>query len=437
MTPAESLSASKPAKTEDLSELVKQSNLTGSITAVEDDQDAMVQSNSKLESNSKSESVSASKAETAASPADTPAAAAAEVSESAAATPASSEAALSYCLSNDELYEHLTRVSRSFAITIPFLKQPLRDQVALAYLICRIVDTVEDDAAAALNDKISWLSDFSFFADDEFADEDVLQGLKRRALDITKAGSQADYIKLVNDLERTVHLLQSYDDEVQEVVCHAVAILAHGMVVTLRKKRENEEISTLDDVDNYCYSVAGVVGEMLAELFCLYDHKANKKELLELAVSFGEGLQLTNILRDRAQDAERGVTFLPQIKDNTADSVLEFVALTQGHLDDAIKFICKLPARTSSGVRMFCLTNVAMAMFLLRQVSRNPLDPHCDYKISRPQVKRLFLLCRLAVRSNNAVSALGFALSLGMKAQHRSARHLRDKVSLWDHSSTN
>lgn len=341
-------------------------------------------------------------------------------------------------MSSEELYAHLNLVSRSFAITIPFMKQPLRDQVALAYLLCRIVDTVEDDALAPINDKITWLSDFSFLADDEFADEDVLHGLKLRAVELTSLGGSApDDIKLVVDLERAVHLLQSYDKDVQEVVCHAVAILAHGMATSLRQKREHEEISSLDDVDNYCYSVAGVVGEMLAELFCLSDRAAPKKELLELSVSFGEGLQLTNILRDRAKDAERGASFLPPAKDDEAESVLEYVAITQGHLDDAIKFISLLPARSSFGVRMFCLTNVAMAMVLLRQVAHRPLDPKCNYKLKRSQVKHLFLLCRMAARSNRAVRALSFALSLGMKSQRRSARQLRDKVSLWDHSSTN
>lgn len=340
-------------------------------------------------------------------------------------------------MSTKELYAHLNLVSRSFAITIPFMKQPLRDQVALAYLLCRIVDTVEDDAQAPINDKITWLSDFSFLSDDEFADEDVLRGLKVRALELIKNGSALDDIKLVSDLEPAVHLLQSYPKDVQEVICHAAAILAHGMATSLRNKREHEEISSLDDVDNYCYSVAGVVGEMLSELFCLNDRGANKKELLELAVSFGEGLQLTNILRDRAKDAQRGASFLPPAKDNEAESVLEYVAITQGHLDDAIKFITLLPAKTSSGVRLFCLTNVAMAMVLLRQVSRHPLDPKCNYKIKRSQVKRLFLLCKMASRSNRAVRALALVLSLGMKRERRSARQLRDKVSLWDHSSTN
>lgn len=333
----------------------------------------------------------------------------------------------------DTLYHHLNLVSRSFAVTIPFMKDPLKQQVSLAYLLCRIVDTVEDDAVAATVEKITWLSDFAFLASDEFADEDVLERLKVRALELCANGSSKDDLALVVDLDRAVYLMKTYDEEVQKVMCHAISILSHGMATSLRKAMDHEEISNLDDVDNYCYFVAGVVGEMLAELFALYDSDADKKELMALAVSFGEGLQLTNILRDRSKDAERGARFLPT---NNAEGILEYVAITQGHLDDAIKFICGLSPSQSSGVRLFCSTNVLMAMYLLRKVARNPLDPQCNYTISRQNTKRLFVLCKLATKSNWSLKLLSFVISFGMKRHRRNVRKLRDKVSLWDHSSS-
>lgn len=337
-------------------------------------------------------------------------------------------------MSTESLYDHLNKVSRSFAITIPLMSGPLKDCVSLAYLLCRIVDTVEDDAKANTVDKITWLSDISFLAGDDFADKDVLFRLKEKALELCSEGSNAEYVALLHDMDKAVNLLETYDDDIKEIVCHAVAILAHGMASNLRKTLDEDEkgICNLDDVDNYCYFVAGVIGEMLAELFALYNRDVNKNELMELAVSFGEGLQLINILRDRAKDAQRGALFLP-VKDE--QDVLEYVALTQGHLDDAINFICALPVKDSSGSRMFCLTNVCMALLLLRQVSRDPMNPQCDYRLTRAKVKRIFVLCRLAAHSNTLVRALSFILSAGMRRQRRSVRRLRDKVSIWDHSS--
>lgn len=338
-------------------------------------------------------------------------------------------------MSMDAVYDHLNKVSRSFAITIPLMNGPLKDCVSLAYLLCRIVDTVEDDAKANTVDKITWLSDISFLAGDEFADRDVLFRLKEKALELCVQGGSSQYdLDLLHDMDKAINLLMSFEDDIKEIICHAVSILAHGMASSLRKTIDEDEpgICNLDDVDNYCYFVAGVVGEMLAELFALDNRNINKNELMELAVSFGEGLQLINILRDRAKDAQRGALFLPV---KTEEDVLDYVAITQGHLDDAINFICALPAKDSSGSRMFCLTNVCMALVLLRQVSRDPVNPKCNYKLTRAKVKRLFFLCRLAVHSNTAVRALSFILSAGMRRQRRSVRTLRDKVSIWDHSS--
>ncbi len=337
-------------------------------------------------------------------------------------------------LSVELMYEHLNKVSRSFALTIPLIPNPLRDCISLAYLLCRVVDTVEDDARAPLVDRITWLSDFSFLSGSDFGDLDVLLALKKRALELTSTGgSAADDIELLKVMDKAVNLLLSYDEEIQAVLCRALSIMSHGMSSNLRRRlhEANHTVSDLDEVDSYCYFVAGVVGEMLAELFVLHDREVDKKELLELAVSFGEGLQLTNILRDRARDATRGVSFIPA---SSEEEVLEYVAITEGHLSDAIAFICSLSKKESAGVRLFCFTNVVMALYLLRQIASRPMDPECDYRISHSMLRRLLLLSRLAVRSNLGVRLLSMALTLGMRSQKRSVRQLRDKVSIWDHS---
>jgi farnesyl-diphosphate farnesyltransferase len=60
----------------------------------------------------------------------------------------------------------------------------------------------------------------------------------------------------------------------------------------------------MQDMNEYCYYVAGCVGEMLAKLFCHYSEEINqhREQLLELSVSFGQGLQMTNILKDPCLD---------------------------------------------------------------------------------------------------------------------------------------
>lgn len=63
---------------------------------------------------------------------------------------------------------------------------------------------------------------------------------------------------------------------------------------------------TFDDLKEYCYSVASIVGLMCIEIFGYkYD------ETKEYAVNLGYALQLTNILRDIRPDKERGRIYLP------------------------------------------------------------------------------------------------------------------------------
>ena len=56
---------------------------------------------------------------------------------------------------------------------------------------------------------------------------------------------------------------------------------------------EKQGLQSLEDLDQYCYYVAGVVGQMLTNLFCLHSPEIaqNRKALMALAVSFGQGLQ--------------------------------------------------------------------------------------------------------------------------------------------------
>jgi phytoene/squalene synthetase len=42
------------------------------------------------------------------------------------------------------LNHQMKKVSRSFALVVSFLEEPLRGQMATAYLLCRVLDNIED-----------------------------------------------------------------------------------------------------------------------------------------------------------------------------------------------------------------------------------------------------------------------------------------------------
>lgn len=78
--------------------------------------------------------------------------------------------------------------------------------------------------------------------------------------------------------------------------------LIEGVEMDLRKRR----YATFDELHEYCYRVASVIGLICIEIFG-YRNPASR----DYAVNLGVALQLTNILRDIKEDAERDRIYLP------------------------------------------------------------------------------------------------------------------------------
>jgi farnesyl-diphosphate farnesyltransferase len=196
---------------------------------------------------------------------------------------------------------------------------------------------------------------------------------------------------------------------------------------------------TLDGVNNqaamdrYCYYVAGVVGEMLTTLFC--DHcpelQLREPEMMHLAVSFGQGLQMTNILKDIWDDRARGACWLPQdiferhgvvlstVKPGHGGAGFEealgqLIATAHGHLRNALRYTLILPAG-EPGIRRFCLWALGMAVLTLRKINHDRHFVHGDdVIISRRAVKLTIGATNLAVRSDTALLALFKLASVGL-----------------------
>jgi phytoene synthase len=80
----------------------------------------------------------------------------------------------------------------------------------------------------------------------------------------------------------------------------------HDMIDGVSSDLEPQAIKTFDDLYQYCYRVASVVGLTIIHIFGFEDKKA-----LELAEKCGIAFQLTNILRDVQEDIGLGRVYLP------------------------------------------------------------------------------------------------------------------------------
>jgi farnesyl-diphosphate farnesyltransferase len=314
----------------------------------------------------------------------------------------------------------LVGVSRTFALTIPQLPEPVRRTVTNAYLLCRIADTIEDDPGVTTEDKQmfhGWLVELLSGRDDAAA---FVQELSSR---VTRESSPEER-DLVRHTERVISMTRRLDVNARAILQHRVAVMCRGMPVFQRHPPRNG-LRNLAVMDQYCYYVAGVVGQMLTELFCDYSEqiRAVREGLFELSASFGQGLQMTNILKDVWEDLDRGVCWLPRDifdahgydlsklrpdgnRDAFTAGLRDLIGVAHGHLRNALSYTLLIPAR-EAGIRKFCLWSLVLAVLTLRRIHNDPdFNAGTQVKVSRRAVGQTVRFTSAVCRNNVAIRAL-------------------------------
>jgi farnesyl-diphosphate farnesyltransferase len=207
----------------------------------------------------------------------------------------------------------LQKTSRTFALTIPCLPQPTRDEVGIAYLLFRIIDTFEDAVLWPPALRLEALKQFPELLDRPAAESRTLAASWTRQPPVLHAGYQ-------ELLAHTPYVLEQYwalRPEARAILRSHVTRSAQGMASFVARIEPGGrlQLDTVEDLRAYCYAVAGIVGEMLTELFLLGRPTLERvaADLRSHAAAFGEGLQLVNILKDAHPDAAEGRTFLPRL----------------------------------------------------------------------------------------------------------------------------
>ncbi|MHB1942326.1 MAG: squalene/phytoene synthase family protein, partial [Acidiferrobacteraceae bacterium] len=211
-----------------------------------------------------------------------------------------------------------------------------------------------------------------------------------------------------------------------------VQVMALGMA-DFQEHKEPSGLATLEDMERYCYHVAGVVGEMLTRLFCDYSPEIARREsaLMPLAVSFGQGLQMTNILKDIWEDRRRGSCWLPRDvfaqfgfdlgnlesggdREAFSRGLGQLIAIANARLQDALRYTLLIPPK-ETGLRNFCLWAIGMALLTLRKIDRNRnFRAGREVKITRRSVKATVIASRLSVRHDFLLRGLFRAVRAGL-----------------------
>src|SRR5690625_3484936 len=229
----------------------------------------------------------------------------------------------------------LKLTSRTFYIPIKLLKPKLRKTVGAAYLCMRAIDEIEEHETLPKETKIQLLRKTAeLLRTDNGLDRDTYESLIK------------PYEELPEVTHRHADWVAVCPQKITGRVLESTSTMADGMAKWVEK---DFQVTTKEELDEYTYYVAGLVGVMLSDIWKWYDGTETD---YDLAIGFGRGLQAVNILRNQDEDyEERGVRFIPEgwTRDDVFDYARNNLQLGEAYLKDihtrTITLFCKIPLR--------------------------------------------------------------------------------------------
>ncbi|KAL2512352.1 Squalene synthase [Abeliophyllum distichum] len=264
-------------------------------------------------------------------------------------------------------YTLLNKLSRSFAFVIQQLDGDLRDAVCIFYLVLRALDTVEDDTSIPAEVKVPILMAFhSHISDCQWH----------------FSCGRNDYKVLMDQFHHVstafLELERSYQKPIKDITMKMGA----GM-----SKFVCKEVETIDDYDEYCHYVSGLVGLGLSKLF----HASGKEDLASdtLSNAMGIFLEKIHLIKDYLEDINeipksrmfwprqiwsKYVNKLEELKheENSIKAVQclnDMVSNALTHADDCLKYMsalqdpaifrfCAIPQIVEFGTLAMCYNNI-------------------------------------------------------------------------------
>ena len=318
----------------------------------------------------------------------------------------------------------LTQVSRSFALSLGVLPRSLRGPLGLAYLIARAADTIADTRIVPQPERLRCL--------------DLLRGeldapAISRLAEIASALTGAQRIPAEREL--LLHLpacfaaLGRFSPEDRARIRRVVRLLIEGMQNDLRTFPGEDSaglvaLETRRDLHRYTYYAAGCVGEFWTDMAmahrpacATWDADAMRRR----SVRFGQALQMTNVLRDLAQDLRIGRCYVPR-RDLAAVGLLpqdllqpsamarlrplmdDLLASALADYREAWAYTRDIP-RGEIRLRLACAWPMLIGLrtlALIRQAD-DLLDPTVTVKVSRAAVYRILVRSGMTAWSNAAL----------------------------------
>ncbi len=304
----------------------------------------------------------------------------------------------------------LKQVSRSFSLTLRILPGPLRGPLGLAYLLARAADSVADTRILPRSERLRCLDLFR---------EELDLPPRARLPEIRQALAGSPQVSAERELlARLPECFAAYGavpGEDRRRIRTLLLTLTHGMQQELRRFPGEDEgrLVALDsraDLDRHTYYAAGCVGAFWTEMamaHCPALRHWDGTVMAQKGIHFGQGLQMTNVLRDLAHDLRIGRCFLPRpdlaaqglrpedlldpaTLDRLRPLLLELIAYTLSLFGDGWAYTLSIPRRLIR-LRLACAWPLLIGLQTLQrlQQARDLLDPRSRVKIPRSAVYRI------------------------------------------------
>jgi farnesyl-diphosphate farnesyltransferase len=309
------------------------------------------------------------------------------------------EADLAWC------HEAVQGVSRTFALTVDVLEEPMASQICVGYLLCRVADTVEDAGHIPPEAQSDVLRTYRRAIDPD-EDADIVEF--RAAVDEWLPAERDDDWTVVAEAPTIAATFEELDPEAQAAIVPPVLEMVDGMAMFVDRHATEGglRIDDRDELEQYCYYAAGTVGNLITNLLTRGDlDEERATRLRETAEEFGLLLQLVNVSKDVYDDyTEENNVYLPaewleaegvdqervvhpenrepsaRVVDRTADYARSF-------LDDAQAYLETMPLSNGNTMEAWTVPYL-LAVGTLRELGSRPEDALTEtgVKVSRQEV---------------------------------------------------
>jgi farnesyl-diphosphate farnesyltransferase len=318
----------------------------------------------------------------------------------------------------------LKRVSRSFYLSLAILPRDLREPIGVAYLLARAADTVADTRLIARGDRLAHLDTLRRSYGGDAVD---IAGVARDCAPLQPHAAERILLERLGEALARLEALPAGD---RLLVRDVLATLTSGMVFDLARfpgeaAADLAALETLDDLDVYTYLVAGCVGDFWTRIHVAHRPGLghwNVERMSRAGIRFGKALQMTNILRDVAQDLRAGRCYLPArelaglglVPEDLLESrgaaqasplVARLLAIALAHYDVGWEYTLAIPRREVR-MRLACAWPLLIGLGTLAALSTHPspLTAGAPIKLSRGAVRGILARTAVSVWSNRALN---------------------------------